>query len=600
MRKKPDRDERLSKWALLAVLGLLVCTACKVDPTRVEYLDLVMTRSLHAGGEPLKASEIFAADETWVAVTLDPGEAIIADLELQSEPVLTLAGCLVCYGGTETESQASLGGIVDAGNGRQVRFSIDLDPRDGWWTRDVDLARVANLEAGLRFDPVIPEGCAVRLREATVRHQVRAPERMESDPTQILLISVDTLRNDAVGALGGTVDTPHLDRFAAQAEIWLRHYATASWTKPSHASLLTGFHPETHRALDLEHAMDPAIPTLAGSFRAAGFKTSALVFDCTWLSPRWGFAKGFDSYQVSRWRAERQMRAAAAWAIDHRDRDFFYFLHTFEPHSDFNRLPYEAPGLTQKTLAERFGVTGFGCRLGTCASGFVNELHRGGLPLESNDAEILRYSYDAGVRYLDRAIGELFESLRRSGLWEQMLVVVTSDHGEAFGERGEFGHNSLHDEIVRVPLMIKWPGGKKAGTVNYTPRSAVDVAPTLLGFVGLAADDLPGEDLRTQRSQAAVFTGTLDKAVIVGDDKGIFARDLSKRFFDLGTDSGEVVDLSAAEPARMRVLLELLREHRRQSRELHLAFGSQRDDGKVILGERERERLKAFGYLDSD
>jgi len=469
---------------------------------------------------------------------------------------------------------------------------------DGWWLHEVDLGRAVRRSVELWLEAELPDGCALLLREATVRHRVAAPQPTESAPTQILLISIDTLRNDAVGALGGAVATPHLDRFAAEAEVWSRHYAAASWTKPSHASLLTGFHPETHRAVTLEQAMDPAIPTLAGRFRYADLMTAALVFDCTWLSPRWGFGKGFDSYRVSRWRAERQGGAAAQWVLDHRDDNFFFFLHTFEPHSDFKRLPYEAPGLTQKAIAERFGVPGFGCRGGRCASQFVNGLHHREVPLEPHDAEILRHSYDAGVRYLDRAMGELFNALRASGMWDRMLIVLTSDHGEAFGERGGFGHNTLHEEIVRVPLMVKWPGGEHAGEVHHDPCSAVDVAPTLLGFAGLPADGLPGIDLHSRPSDAAVFTGTLAKAVIVGHDKGIFSGELPAEIFDLGADAGERNNIAEIDTGRTSALRELLGEHRQQSLALFRAFGSQGEAGDVDLSERERERLRAFGYLE--
>jgi arylsulfatase A-like enzyme len=416
-------------------------------------------------------------------------------------------------------------------------------------------------------------------------------------PKQVLLISVDTLRYDAIRAFGGTEDTPNLDRFVAESESFSRHYAAASWTKPSHASLLTGFYPDTHRAISLEQAMDPAIPTLAEKFRDAGLETAALVFDCTWLSPRWGFSKGFDSYQVTRWRAGRQARMTANWVLDHRDDGFFFFLHTFEPHSDFKLLPYEAPGLTREVIAEQFGVLGFGCRSGSCASQFVNGLHHREVPIEPGDPEILRHSYDEGVRFVDRSLGELFEALRSEGVWDQMLVVVTSDHGEAFGERGEFGHNSLHEEIVRVPLVVKWPGGKSAGKVDSTPRSAVDVAPTLLDFVGLGADGLPGEDLRTPRSEPAIFSGTLAHAVIVGDDKGIFSGELPARIFHLGIDPGEVEDGTDIVPDRARALRRLLQEHRQRSLELFQKYGSPRPTGEVVLSERERERLKAFGYL---
>jgi len=592
-------DRKKSPFAVLAVLiAAFGCAGDKGGPTEQRILDLVAARGLVAEGKALKAAEIFAGDETWVAVVVPPRQRVIADMKMGSEPVLTLRGCVQCEAEFDAGFSAVLRGGVRATGGHGVEFAIDLQVSDGWWLHEVDLGSAAGQRAELWIEENLPDGCSLLLREVTLRHEVAAPLPKEAPLTQILLISVDTLRNDAVGVLGGTVATPHLDRFAAEAEVWSRHYAAASWTKPSHASLLTGFYPDTHRAITLEQAMDPAIPTLAERFHGAGLETAALVFDCTWLSPRWGFGKGFNSYRVSRWRAGRQARMAADWVLDHRDDDFFFFLHTFEPHSDFKMLPYEAPGLTRWRIAEEFGVHGFGCRDGKCSSQFINALHHHEVALEPRDAEILRHSYDEGVRYLDRALGALFNSLRSSGIWDRMLVVVTSDHGEAFGERGEFGHNSLHEEIVRVPLMIKWPGGGRAGEVDSTPRSAVDIAPTLLGFAGEAADELPGEDLRTPRLNPAIFAGTLAKAVIVGDDKGIFSAHLPARVFDLKNDPGEISDGAGQDPKKTNMLHKQLQEHRKHSLELFQMFGSPGQAREVVLSEGERERLKAFGYLE--
>jgi arylsulfatase A-like enzyme len=597
MRNSLD-SRRYEPYAVLFVLvSFLGCGVHEIVPTEERTLDLVVEKSLVAEGRTLRAAEVLANDETWVAVTLPPRLRVGSALDLGGDPILRLRGTLQREKGFEGDLSGVLRGGIETDNGLRSEFEVDLVGADGWWLHEVELGSGEG-RAKLWFEADLPEGCSLLLREATVRHRVAAPQATSSTPRQILLISVDTLRSDAVGAMGGTISTPHLDRFAAEGERWPRHYAAASWTKPSHASMLTGFHPETHRAIGLEQAMDPAIPTLAERFGAGGFETAALVFDCTWLSPRWGFGKGFDSYRVTRWRAGRQARMAAEWVLDHRDEDFFLFLHTFEPHSDFKLLPYEAPGLTRRKIGELFGVFGFGCRSGRCASQFVKGLHRGDVAVEPRDAEILRYSYDEGVRYLDRSLGGLFDSLRSSGAWDQMLVVVTSDHGEAFGERGEFGHGSLHEEIVRVPLIIKWPGGENAGTSRRVLRSSVDLAPTLLAFAGLDAHGLPGTDLRRPRSQAAVFAGTLAKAVITGDDKGIFAGAGAVRFFDLGTDPGERNDIAGVEPARVAALRELLREHRRQSQVLRRSFGSQTDAGEVVLSERERERLRAFGYLE--
>jgi arylsulfatase A-like enzyme len=597
------RASRVDRWkvascALLATISLLGCGDRERGPSEDRVLDLIVGKSLVAGGLAMRATEVVAGDETWLSITVPANLRLGADLDLGRDPGLTLGGAVRCEDGFDGDFVGVLRGGVRARGKRLSSFAIDIERSDGWWLREVDLGSGWIGPAELWIDNDLPEGCSLLLREATVKHGVEVPQRQEGSPTQILLISVDTLRNDGVGALGGTVATPHLDRFASEAESWSRHYATASWTKPSHASLLTGFHPETHRAINLEQAMDPAIPTLAERFGNLGFDTAALVFDCTWLSPRWGFGKGFDSYRVTRWRAERQARMAAEWVLDHRDDQFFFFLHTFEPHSDFSILPYEAPGLTRRKIDGLFGIAGFGCRGGRCASQFVNGLHHGEVGVEPRDAEVLRYSYDEGVRYLDDALGELFNTLRSSGVWERMLIVVTSDHGEAFGERGEFGHNSVHEEIVRVPLMVKWPGGENAGVIQSAPRSSVDLAPTLLAIAGLDVEGLPGQDLRLPRTRKAIFAGTLVKAVIDGNDKAIFTGSRPARLFDLGDDPGERTDVAGAFRSRVAALRKLLREHRHRSQVLHEAFGSSSEIGEVILSESERERLRAFGYLE--
>jgi arylsulfatase A-like enzyme len=457
---------------------------------------------------------------------------------------------------------------------------------------------VARRPGQLRLEADLPEGCSLFLQAVTVRHRVVAPQPTALTPTQILLISVDTLRSDAVGALGGAVATPNLDRFATEAEVWSRHYSAASWTKPSHASMLTGYLPRTHRAVRLDQGMDPAIPTLAERFRDAGFATSALVYDCTWLSPRWGFGKGFNSYQVARWRAGRQAKVTAEWVLEHRDEQFFFFLHTFEPHSDFSKLPYEAPGLNRRTIADRFGVTGFGCRQGRCASGLLGALHRGEVPREPKDVEILRASYETGVEYLDEALGGLFEALRSSGVWDNLLIVVTSDHGEEFNDHGGFSHNTLHEEIVRVPLFIKWPRGEMAGTRSEEPTSSIDLAPTLLEYVGLATDDLPGSHLHKRPLGVPVFAGTVERAVVASTFKGIFGRtDGVRLLFNLEDDPGETANLADLNPQMMDKLETLLREQDRQATALHRRIGSQDGDREVVLSEREVERLRAFGYI---
>jgi arylsulfatase A-like enzyme len=583
---------------LALVLAVLGTAACGGGPVLVDSVDLVAEGMLEADGKRLAAHESFYADETWVSVTMWPGVHVTAEVDLHGEPVLELAGAVTCQDSVQVPRAGTLGVELGLESSPQPPQSIPIDPSRGWWQHRVDLAAMTGEKVIIGLEARLPDGCALLLREATVYQLVRAEEPAKTPPLQVLLVSADTLRNDAAGKVfGGDLETPNLDRLAAEAEVWTAHYAAANWTKPSHASMLTGYDPATHRAQLHDQAMDPAIPTLADRFRVAGFATSALVFDCGWLSPRWGFAKGFDSYKVNRWRTARQARAAANWVLEHRDEPFFFFLHTFEPHSDLFVLPYEAPGVNQRTIAEKFGIDGFGCRQGLCSSEFLQGLVGGALAPEPGDVEVLRETYGGGVRYLDASLGSLFDALRRSGVWDQMLVVVTSDHGEEFLEHGSLSHTTLYDEIVRVPLLIKWPGGDHGGVVNRAPCSAVDLAPTLLEFAGLPTVDLPGSHLHGRDEHDPVFVGTLGRAVVVDGYKAIFDDGAgTARLFDLVNDAGEMVNLAASDPGRLGPLEELLRARKEEALALYRKIGSGLESEEVLLSQRERERLEAFGY----
>jgi len=588
------------RWPLLAVLPvalLVVVQACGRTATEVRFVDLVADQRLRVDGLRLRPAEVVVFDETWVAVTLEDGADLRADFDVFDEPSLTLAGSLDCGESGDRETAGGLEGSIGSAHGGRVDLAINFDAGDGWWQRTIDLDAVSGTSAELAIHADLPEGCVLRLREATLRHLTAIENPPPANRKQLLLISVDTLRNDALGLSDGLSRTPHLDRFAGESESWTTAYAAASWTKPSHASMLTGYYPETHRAVLLDQAMDAAVPTLAGRFRRAGYATGGLVFDCTWLSPRWGFGKGFDSYRVTPYRAGRQAREAVGWLLDHRDEDFFFFLHTFEPHSDFALLPYEAPGLNRRTIASEFGVEGFGCRRGLCGARFVTALSNGEVPERPRDAVILRETYSRGVDYLDAALGELFDTLKQSGVWDELLVVVTSDHGEEFSEHGSFGHHALYDEITRVPLLIKWPQGKRAGVVNTIPCSGVDIAPTLLEHAGLPSAGMAGTPLRSRDAEMPILSGTLEHAVVRGGFKAIFSSRQPPRLFNLAEDPDELVNLAEVRPDVVETLRDILAAQRREALALYRSFGSEGNDSNVELSERDRQRLEAFGYL---
>ena len=581
-------------FAVVAVVVLIVA-GCGTPRRAVEYIDLVADRGFRDVSGPIQTTDSVCWDETYNTIAIEPQQTITAVVELRDDPALHLAGSLDC--GREfglAEEKALLLGRVDGRGGGSVPVRVEFTGASGWWSHVVNLGALSSGPAAVELIAEVPNDCVVRLKDAYVE-QLRPRERSESHPTQILLVSIDTLRADVIE--DQTVPTPNLDDLALRSERWTRHYAAASWTKPSHASMLTGFAPQTHRALGLRDPMARAVPTLAQRFQEADFRTAAMVFDTAWLSPRWGFAKGFDEYRIVRWRVDREMRAAANWLIRHRDEPYFFFLHTFEPHSDHSVLPYEAPGVSRRSIADEFGISDFGCRRGLCASRFLLALDRGAVRQRRKDPEILHSTYDDGVRFTDHALGTLVSALETSGVWDDLLVVVTSDHGEAFGEHGRFSHSTLHEEIIRVPLLVKWPGALNAGRRNDIPTSSLDLAPTLLEHAGISAEGLPGTHLHRRSVDMPVFSGTFAMAAVRGFDKGIFEKsgDLLE-YYDLALDPEETANLAPNRLDGGGELSELLRAWLRQSRALAKELGAE-NAGEVELSERERARLQAFGYL---
>jgi len=597
MTSSPPTSAPGSGKALSAVLMLVFALGGCGPPQRaVEYVDLVADRSFRDGAEPLPVTESVCWDETYDTIAIEPGLTVTARVAFGENPVLHLGGALDCGRdfGTKDEKALIRGGVVSSSGGT-VPVKMEFTGASGWWSQTTDLEQLEGEQATIELTAELPDDCVVRLKDGFVEQQ-RKTKRSDTRPLQILLISVDTLRADTVE--DPTIETPNLEKLAKQGERWTRHYAAATWTKPSHASMLTGFSPQTHRALDMRDPMSRSIPTLAQRFQEADFKTGALVFDTAWLSARWGFAKGFDEYRIARWRVDREMRAAANWLVRHRNESFFYFLHTFEPHSDHSILPYEAPGTTRRTIADEFGLSDYGCRRQLCASRFLIALDQGKVGRLPKDSKILRSTYLDGVRFTDQAIGSLISTLHESGIWDDLLVVFTSDHGEAFGEHGKFSHSTLHEEIIRVPLIIKWPRGERAGERNEVPSSSLDLAPTLLGFASISADDLPGTHLHRRTPGQPVFAGTFSMAAVLGLEKSIFSKsgDLEE-FYDLEGDPGETHSLSEPPRGRVREHDRMRRAWLQQSRALGKKFGVAGEE-EVALSERERERLRAFGYLE--
>jgi arylsulfatase A-like enzyme/thioredoxin-like negative regulator of GroEL len=292
-----------------------------------------------------------------------------------------------------------------------------------------------------------------------------APEP-QAAARNLVIVTVDTLRADRVGAYGyAKARTPVMDGLAARGTRFDRAFATAPITLTSHASLMTGRYPPGHGARHNGMRMDEGVPTLAATLAKAGLQTGAFVGAFP-LDRRFGLDRGFSAYgdrmprnAQGRLQNERPGQSvvdeALAWLAQARSDRFFLWVHLFEPHA-----PYGSPG----------------------------------------DATPAADRYDNEVAEVDRQIGRLLEGLGDSSA--STLLVVTADHGEAFGEHGEIGHSIfVYDTTLRVPLILSGPGVDRQ--VVDAPVSLVDVGPTVVRMLGLGSFDSDGVDLLTAPQTAS-------------------------------------------------------------------------------------------------
>ncbi len=318
----------------------------------------------------------------------------------------------------------------------------------------------------------------------------------------IVLVSIDSLRADHLGSYGYARDTsPTMDRLAAEGARFVHAVSTTSWTLPAHAALFTGLYDATHGlTVDGRRLADEHV-TLAEVLRDAGYQTAGF-FGGPYLHPAFGLAQGFAVYQSCMTGfpddlpdAQMRVQALAGFGSSHADvtgprlleevqrwlatlgpEPFFVFLHMWDVHYDY--IP--PPG-----YAERFDPDYRGTLSG---AGFVRNpaIHAGMAP---RDLEHLVALYDGEIRYTDEVLGKILDELDRSGRLARALVVVTADHGEEFFEHGNRAHrNTLFDEVVRVPLVVRWPGRIEPGRVIEDQVRLVDLLPTVLG---LADVELP-------------------------------------------------------------------------------------------------------------
>jgi arylsulfatase A-like enzyme len=501
-----------------------------------------------------------------------------------------------------------------AAEGTTERRAVD-SPVKGRRTIRVALAPFAGRVTRLALR-VVGEGptSQITIRTATLRGSLSAeaplvqrPVSPADRPPNVIVYVIDTLRADHVGCYGyGRPTTPRIDEFARSAVRFNRAVAQSSWTLPSAASILTGLEPRHHGAIDPDHAIRPDVATLAETLAAGGWNTAAFVTNYLG-SGVFGLARGFQTYRFYReqgaqrravyLRSDAAVRRVERWLTRGPSPPFFLYVHVTDPH-----FPYVPPSRTAKPFLAsplpRTAVDALTARVRALHNG-QDEWGTRPAPVSGADIELLHNLYDGEIRFADEYFGKLLDALARRGLLDDSVVVLTSDHGEEFLEHGGVGHGqTLHGEVLNVPMLLRLPGGAAGGTSSDRLVQQVDVLPTILDAVGLTVPAgldgsswlAPWPSSTTLEAPILLHLGSFEQEAVVAEGwKAIrdFAGPPGHRveIFDTRADRGELHDVAGSSPLLLGYARARLRELAGTSRH-----------GPRVPDER-LDRLRALGYL---
>jgi arylsulfatase A-like enzyme len=433
-----------------------------------------------------------------------------------------------------------------------------------------------------------------------------------SPPTDVnvVLISIDTWRADRMSLYGyDRPTTPFLEEFAKEAVVFDRFFHSGGGTLPSHMTMMTSLNPRTHfihpgnqRVLEDERI------TLAEQLKDVGYTTAAFT-DGGWMRGKFGFTQGFDSFDDGAGRFKRILPKAYEWLDEHSQEKFFLFLHTYDVHSEHKtKLPYSCPGGLELTYVDPSVTTFDGCRHDKCATYLLTWINsqvkdEGAMAsdfFEPEEIEYISSLYDGCINYVDEKIAEIVGVLKEKGVYDETLLIITSDHGEEFAEHGLFLHDQGgFEEYVWMPLIMRFPDGRYGGQRIEHWGALVDLMPTVLDFLHVPVNDhAQGSSLmpsivedRPVRHDVHFYD------VLKVDNWKYFSS--KKMLFDVAADPREVVNIYDQHPEVVSMLETRVRDLIRIDIQAYDEFQAAitAPTGEVELSDEEKENLKALGYL---
>ena len=458
------------------------------------------------------------------------------------------------------------------------------------------------------------------------------PERSESpDRPNIVIFLIDTLRADRLGVYGyeRRPTSPHIDELARESVVFERAVAPSPWTLPTVVSLFTSTYPCEHGTLDDRQMLSIRLTPLPERLHRLRYTTLGL-YGNPYAGPSFALHRGYDVLNKSWNNDGKKVRKLLD---DYPGTPLFLYVHNMEPHDPYVNAPARIDGFDSISREVRREIMRHykayrpltnvdfdkNQPLGTTDNTAEQDRHMAALTALRDEYNEL---YDGSVWQADSHVGSVIDELKRRGLWDNTLFIVLSDHGEELNEHGGWLHDqSVYEELIHVPLIIRFPHGQRGGQRVGSLVSLLDVLPTIFDFLGepghsrgargrslmpLIRGDEPAEEddfqiismrINTKKyyRPAKELRGDINLVVRHGDWKGIWnVEPKTLELYNLASDPGEQKDVSAANPQMALVMKLFARQYYEECTE-HAVPVLRR---ATELDEETRRDLRALGYLD--
>ena len=544
-----------------------------------------------------------------------------------------------------------------------VYFLLSMGKRFLSWRKGVPLFKPGLIILTIIF---LISVLLFQLREEDYQPAKNEANHLLQGKPNIVLVTMDTVRADHLSCYGyQRLTTPNVDSFSREGVLFKNAYSTDSWTLPSHASIFTGKYPSKHGAHYNSGFLndDPSLYTtqrekklevpsnifklseenltLAEILSAKGYRTAGIIGG-NFCSSIFGMAQGFDFYNEAflnvskdiklfliyqvfgffvpvqdifaqygyfqKRIASRLNNVALPWLEKNHDQPFFLFIKYFDAHR-----PYVPPprynryfGDTDSSILIKHNPRGDVSYI-TAETNLVVSVVKGSHQLTSEEKEYIVSRYDGEIRYLDHYLGLLFEKLKALKIYDNTFIIITADHGEAFGEHGQMEHGkTLYEEVLHVPLIIKYPSAFSRKGVVEKKVSLVDIFPTVLSFLNYPLPTgIDGEILEKSNhpiiaeNYASLWNVMLWgegyyrslKAVYQGQEKYIWSSNSLNELYDLGKDPKEEENLVKKFPHKAGAMQKTLDQWL-------ASFKPPKTQGeKTKIDKSTEEGLRALGYI---